>query len=80
MVYGFKDFSDNQQAQLIHPNIHGYMLFPVFSLQEDTLLLRALVWLVSSKQDILPVLCFALDLSLDWLLKLPLDREIFWVY
>ena len=64
MLHDLIDFSDNQQVQLILPSIHGYMLFLVFCSPVDTLLLQALVWLVSFKQDTLPALCFALDLSL----------------
>jgi hypothetical protein len=74
------DLSDDQQAQLIPRNTHGSTPSQVFSSLEDTLLLQALAWLVSSKLDTSPALSFVSDLSLVSLLKLLLDRVIFLAY
>jgi hypothetical protein len=65
------------QDQLILPSIHGFTAFLVSSLQVDTSLPRALVWLVSCKLDTLLAPFFASGHCLVLHLKQLLDREIF---
>jgi NAD(P) transhydrogenase len=75
-----EDPSDKQKAPLIHPSIHGFMLFLVSSSLVATLLLPVLAWLVLSKQDTSQALSCASDLCPGWLLKPQLVKAILLVY